>query len=109
MARPVTLFTGQWADLPLEELAAKAYSYHHIGRIADRPFYEHHIVASNLRMTEWQGAIAYCQTQRIAEQNERRMASFRRLYLARPYGSDETGRRKPSFPVTIPLPPRMSY
>ncbi|MBV9807574.1 MAG: sugar phosphate isomerase/epimerase, partial [Solirubrobacterales bacterium] len=24
MARPVTLFTGQWADLPLEELAAKA-------------------------------------------------------------------------------------
>src|SRR5262245_25085885 len=24
MARPVTLFTGQWADLPIEELAAKA-------------------------------------------------------------------------------------
>lgn len=24
MARPVTLFTGQWADLPLEELAAQA-------------------------------------------------------------------------------------
>jgi sugar phosphate isomerase/epimerase len=24
MARPVTLFTGQWADLPLEDLAAKA-------------------------------------------------------------------------------------
>ncbi len=24
MARPVTLFTGQWADLPLEELAARA-------------------------------------------------------------------------------------
>jgi sugar phosphate isomerase/epimerase len=24
MPRPVTLFTGQWADLPLEELAAKA-------------------------------------------------------------------------------------
>ena len=26
MGRPVTLFTGQWADLPLEELAAKAAS-----------------------------------------------------------------------------------
>src|SRR5690348_13589594 len=26
MSRPVTLFTGQWADLPLEELAAKAGS-----------------------------------------------------------------------------------
>ena len=24
MARPVTLFTGQWADMPLEELARKA-------------------------------------------------------------------------------------
>src|SRR5512136_812468 len=24
MARPVTLFTGQWADMPLEELAEKA-------------------------------------------------------------------------------------
>ena len=24
MARPVTLFTGQWADLPLEELAPLA-------------------------------------------------------------------------------------
>ena len=23
MSRPVTLFTGQWADLPIEELAAK--------------------------------------------------------------------------------------
>ena len=23
MSRPVTLFTGQWADLPLETLAAK--------------------------------------------------------------------------------------
>jgi sugar phosphate isomerase/epimerase len=27
MARPVTLFTGQWADLPLETLAAKASSW----------------------------------------------------------------------------------
>jgi sugar phosphate isomerase/epimerase len=24
MPRPVTLFTGQWADLPISELAAKA-------------------------------------------------------------------------------------
>src|SRR4030042_2259884 len=27
MARPVTLFTGQWADLPLEELAKKTSSW----------------------------------------------------------------------------------
>lgn len=76
-----------------EELAAKAYSYHHIGRMANRPFYEHHIVASNLRMTEWQGAIAYCQCQRLPEQNERRMANFRRF---------EAGLRE--IPGVEPLP-----
>ena len=27
MTRPVTLFTGQWADLPLERLAAKAAAW----------------------------------------------------------------------------------
>ena len=30
MPRPVTLFTGQWADLPLEDMARKAseFGYH---------------------------------------------------------------------------------
>ena len=31
MTRPVTLFTGQWADLPLETLAAKAKSFGYDG------------------------------------------------------------------------------
>lgn len=31
MARPVTLFTGQWADLPLEELAPKARQFGYDG------------------------------------------------------------------------------
>jgi len=31
MARPVTLFTGQWADLPLEKLAKKAASWGYDG------------------------------------------------------------------------------
>ncbi len=31
MARPVTLFTGQWADLPLETLAAKARDWGYAG------------------------------------------------------------------------------
>jgi sugar phosphate isomerase/epimerase len=31
MARPVTLFTGQWADLPLEELAKKASKWGYDG------------------------------------------------------------------------------
>ena len=31
MARPVTLFTGQWADLPLEELAKKVSEWGYDG------------------------------------------------------------------------------
>ena len=31
MGRPVTLFTGQWADLPLEKLAPKAASWGYDG------------------------------------------------------------------------------
>ena len=31
MARPVTMFTGQWADLPLEELAAKMQEFGYDG------------------------------------------------------------------------------
>ena len=31
MARPITLFTGQWADLPLETLAEKAASFGYDG------------------------------------------------------------------------------
>ena len=31
MARPVTLFTGQWADLPLEELCKKAVEFGYDG------------------------------------------------------------------------------
>ena len=31
MSRPVTLFTGQWADLPLEDLARKAREFGYQG------------------------------------------------------------------------------
>ena len=31
MARPITLFTGQWADLPLEALVAKASDWGYDG------------------------------------------------------------------------------
>ena len=31
MARPVTLFTGQWADLPLEDVARKASDFGYQG------------------------------------------------------------------------------
>jgi dTDP-4-amino-4,6-dideoxygalactose transaminase len=62
-----------------DELAEKAYSFHHIGRISGRPFYEFHRVASNLRMTEWQGAIALCQLARLDEQTETRERNIKHL------------------------------
>jgi dTDP-4-amino-4,6-dideoxygalactose transaminase len=58
-----------------EELAAKCFSYHHIGRIAGRPFYEHHVAAWNYRMTEWQGAILLAQLERLEEQTQTRAAN----------------------------------
>jgi dTDP-4-amino-4,6-dideoxygalactose transaminase len=48
-----------------ERLAERAYSYHHIGRLKGRPFSEHHLPASNLRMSEWQGAIGLAQLSRL--------------------------------------------
>ncbi len=51
-----------------EALGELAFSYHHIGRIKGRPFYEFHRVASNMRMTEFQGAVALCQLARLDEQ-----------------------------------------
>ncbi|MFW6155819.1 MAG: DegT/DnrJ/EryC1/StrS family aminotransferase [Armatimonadota bacterium] len=55
-----------------DELAEKLYSFHHIGRFPGRPFYEHHIVASNLRMTEWQAAVLLGGIARLEEQAETR-------------------------------------
>jgi len=62
-----------------EDLAAMLYSFHHIGRFEGRPFYEHHIVASNLRMTEWQAAVLLGGLSRLEEQAESRDANARYL------------------------------
>lgn len=55
-----------------EELAAKCFSYHHIGRIPGRPFYEHHLVGWNFRMTEFDAAVLLVQLGRLEEQTQRR-------------------------------------
>ena len=64
-----------------DAIAERAYSYHHIGRIRGRPFYEHHVPASNLRMTEWQGAIGLAQLSRLPEQTKIRERNA--MYLAK--------------------------
>jgi len=45
------------------------------GRKPGRPWYEHHILASNARLTELQGAILLGQLERLDEQNARRAAN----------------------------------
>ena len=55
-----------------DDLAEKIFSIHHIGRIPGRPFYEFHRIGSNLRMTEWQGAMLNTQFARFDEQIRRR-------------------------------------
>lgn len=55
-----------------DDLAAKCFSYHHIGRVPGRPFYEHHLAAGNYRMTEFQGALLRTQLARLGEQTETR-------------------------------------
>jgi dTDP-4-amino-4,6-dideoxygalactose transaminase len=62
-----------------EDLAKMAFSVHHIGRVSGAPFYEFHRVASNLRMTEWQGAVALAQLSRFDDQAETRDRNARRL------------------------------
>jgi len=62
------------------ELAAKLHSLSSHGRLEGRPFYQHHLVGSNLRMTEFQGALLRSQFARFDEQIKHRDANAR--YLA---------------------------
>ncbi|HHW09300.1 MAG TPA: DegT/DnrJ/EryC1/StrS family aminotransferase [Firmicutes bacterium] len=63
-----------------KELADLAYSFHNIGRVAGRPFTDFYNVASNLRMTEFQGAVLLGQLSRLDEQIEIRERNI--AYLA---------------------------
>ncbi|NLE46552.1 MAG: DegT/DnrJ/EryC1/StrS family aminotransferase [Chloroflexi bacterium] len=50
-----------------EELAESARLYHNIGRVVGRPGYQHHVLASNYRMTEFQGALLSTQLERYRQ------------------------------------------
>lgn len=65
-----TLTTGEGGMVLTNDvaLAEHAYSYHHIGRVRGRRFDEFHVPATNLRMTEWQGAMGLAQLTRLAAQ-----------------------------------------
>jgi dTDP-4-amino-4,6-dideoxygalactose transaminase len=62
-----------------QSLADRAWSFANCGRERDGGTYHHVAVASNLRMTEWQGAVLAAQLQRYPEQLAIRAANARAL------------------------------
>ncbi|HOX39069.1 MAG TPA: DegT/DnrJ/EryC1/StrS family aminotransferase [Candidatus Brocadiia bacterium] len=79
MGKTLTCGEGGAIVTDNDDLAEKAFSFHHIGRVPGRPFYEFHRVASNLRMTEWQGAILLSQLARLDAQLDLREANAKHL------------------------------
>jgi dTDP-4-amino-4,6-dideoxygalactose transaminase len=50
----------------------RAWSYCNLGRLRDREWYYHAVHGTNLRMTEWQGAVLRAQLERLPEQHRTR-------------------------------------
>jgi len=62
-----------------EALADTCRSYANCGRGKDTPWYEHYLLGSNLRLTEFHAALLLAQMTRLEEQTRRRAASARIL------------------------------
>src|SRR5579871_3437689 len=62
-----------------ETLADAAWSVMNVGRSRGGGWYEHHVLGSNYRLTEFQATILRCQLQRLPEQHERRSENARYL------------------------------
>jgi dTDP-4-amino-4,6-dideoxygalactose transaminase len=62
-----------------EALRARAWSYADCGRVGREHPYHHATYGSNMRMTEWQGAVLRAQLQRYPEQLRRRQESAKLL------------------------------
>jgi dTDP-4-amino-4,6-dideoxygalactose transaminase len=58
-----------------EQMRDRAWAYADCGRERDQWFYHHASYGSNLRMTEWQGAVLRAQLARFPEQNRIRNAN----------------------------------
>jgi len=56
-----------------KEYMAKLYAKHSYGQRPGHPWYDHHVVSSNLRMTEWAGAVLLGQLERLGEQSQIRL------------------------------------
>ena len=62
-----------------EEAWQAAYTYHNLGRLEHAGFYDFHRMASNLRMTDLQGAILNTQFAKLKDKIPVRMAAAKRL------------------------------
>jgi dTDP-4-amino-4,6-dideoxygalactose transaminase len=58
-----------------EQLADAAWSVMNVGRVRSGRWYEHHVLGSNFRLTEFQAALLRVQLQRLPEQMARRTAN----------------------------------
>ena len=62
-----------------EELSEVCRSYTNVGRLRGSQWYDHEYLGSNLRMTEFQGALLLAQLTRLEEQTLKRQANAERL------------------------------
>jgi dTDP-4-amino-4,6-dideoxygalactose transaminase len=62
-----------------DALAAACRSIHNCGRVPGGAWYEHHVIAGNYRLGEFQGAVLNCQLDRLEEQSRTRDRNGRRL------------------------------
>ncbi len=67
-----------------KEFGDKCWSFHNCGRIRQGAWYEHPLLGSNLRMTEWQAGILLAQMERLDEQTKIR--NHNALYLSKKLG-----------------------
>jgi dTDP-4-amino-4,6-dideoxygalactose transaminase len=72
MSKNITAGEGGIVLTDDEELADTVRSFTNVGRGKDKPWYEHYLLGSNLRMTELQAAILLGQLTRLDEQTAKR-------------------------------------
>ncbi|HIE44291.1 MAG TPA: DegT/DnrJ/EryC1/StrS family aminotransferase, partial [Candidatus Omnitrophica bacterium] len=72
MSKNITSAEGGIILTDNEELAETARSYTNCGRGKDKPWYEHYLLGSNLRMTEIQAGLLLAQLGRLEEQTVKR-------------------------------------
>lgn len=63
-------------------LFERIFAHHTHGRHRDTPWYSHHVVSTNMRLTELQASILLAQLERLEEQTNRRLQNARRLDAA---------------------------